>query len=200
MEGDGKVSRRYGLVIDLERCTGCHTCTVACKLENGIEEGSWITVRTVGGARMDTAAGRYPELRMGYEPRLCMHCAEPPCIDACPLEAITRRDDGIVLIDAARCDGCRMCLAACPYGAITFDERAGVAGKCHLCAHRIDQGLEPFCVICCQTEAIYFGDLADPQSEVSRLVASGRAFVLLPEEKTGPAVYYLPPLERRGLP
>ena len=194
------MSGRYGLVIDLERCIGCHTCAMACKLENGIEQGSWIKVITVGGDGMDTAGGRYPNLSMYYQPTPCMHCAEPPCIDACPLGAIYRRDDGIVLVDRGRCDGCQLCLSACPYEVLHFDAETNLVGKCTLCSHRIDQGLEPFCVLCCETEAMYFGDLADPESEVSKLVATGNTCVLLPDAGTGPAVYYCPPMEPRGLP
>ena len=194
------MSKRYGLVIDLERCIGCHTCTIACKMEHGIEEGSWMEVRTVGGAGMDTAGGEFPNLTMYYEPKPCMHCDEPPCIDACPPGALYKRDDGIVLVDADKCDGCQLCLSVCPYEVLHFDVARNVVGKCTLCAGRIDQGLDPFCVICCQAEAMYFGDLADPDSGVSKLVASRNAYVLLPDAETGPAVHYLPPMAPRGLP
>jgi len=194
------VSKRYGLVIDLERCIGCHTCTIACKVENGIEEGSWMEVRTIGGAGMDTASGEFPDLTMHYEPKPCMHCDEPPCIDACSPGALYKRDDGIVLVDTDKCDGCQMCLSVCPYGVLHFDAAKNVIGKCTFCAGRIDQGLDPFCVICCQGEAMFFGDLADPESEVSRLAASRDAYVLLPGAETGPAVRYLPPMKPRGLP
>jgi len=173
---------------------------VACKLENGVEEGSCINVTTIGGDRMDTAGGEFPNLRMHYQPKPCMHCAEPPCVDACPLGAIYRRDDGIVLVDASKCDGCQICLAACPYEVLLYDSAANLVSKCTLCSHRVDQGLEPFCAICCEGEAIYFGDLADPASEVSKLVASRNAYVLLPDSGTGPAVHYCPPMEPRGLP
>ena len=193
------MSKRYGIVIDLERCIGCHTCTIACKLENGIEEGSWLNVETVGGDGMDTPRGEYPNVKMHYLPKLCMHCDEPPCLDACPLEAISKRDDGIVLIDNEKCDGCEACIAACPYGVILLNREKNVATKCTLCAHRIDKGLEPFCVICCETEAMYFGDIADPESRVSKLIASGKAYVLQPEADTGPAIHYCPPMAPRKI-
>ena len=194
------MSKRYGLVIDLERCIGCHTCTMACKSENGIEQGSWMNVITIGGDGMDTAGGRFPNLTMHYEPKPCMHCAQAPCIDACPLGAIYRRDDGIVILDRDKCDGCEICISACPYDVLLFDSETNLVGKCSLCSHRVDQGLEPFCVISCETEALHFGNLADPESEVSRLIAAKSAFVLLPEQGTGPGVYYMPPMEPRGLP
>ena len=186
------MAKRYGLAIDLERCIGCHTCTIACKLENGIEEGSWIKVRTIGGPHPDTPSGEHPELSMHFLPVLCMHCAQPPCLDACPLQAISRRGDGIVLIDESKCDGCQACLPACPYGALMYDAERNVARKCTLCAHRVDEGLEPFCVVCCETEAMYFGDLQDPDSPVSRIVAQRSAEVLHPEKGTQPAVYFCP--------
>lgn len=188
---------RYGLVIDLERCIGCHACTMACKVENNIELGSWIRVEMLDGQRLDTARGQFPELTMHYLPLTCMHCQDPPCLDACPTDAIYQRDDGVVILDISKCNDCQACLTACPYSVILHNETTGLATKCHLCAHRIDQGLLPFCVLCCEDQAIHFGDLSDPQSQVSRLIAQRVAYTLKPEEKTGPAVYYLPPLSRR---
>ena len=193
------MSKRYGIVIDLERCIGCHTCSIACKLENGIEEGSWIKVETVGGKGMDTASGEFPDVKMHFLPKLCMHCAKPPCIDACPLGAIYKRDDGIVLVDADKCDGCEICVLACPYDVLNFDPETNLVAKCNLCSHRVEQGLEPFCVICCEDEAIHFGDLADPTSQVSKLVASKNAYVLSPEAGTEPAIHYCPPMIPRGI-
>lgn len=190
---------RYGLVIDLERCIGCHACTIACKVENGIEHGSWIRVEMRDGQPLDTARGQFPELTMHYLPLTCMHCQNPPCMGACPTDAIYRRDDGVVILDIAKCNGCQACLTACSYRVILWDETTGLATKCHLCAPRLEQGLEPFCVLCCEDQAIHFGDLSDPHSRVSQLIARRSGYTLKPEEKTGPAVYYLPPLSRRLL-
>ncbi|MFH1140802.1 MAG: 4Fe-4S dicluster domain-containing protein [Chloroflexota bacterium] len=190
------MAKRFGLVIDQERCIGCHACTVACKLENGIETGSWTHVETVGGAEMDTASGTFPHLSMYYTLRFCMHCANPPCLDACPTEAIYKRDDGIVLIDAEKCNGCLACVPVCPYNALTYNEGSGVVEKCTLCSHRIDQGLEPFCVLCCEGNAMLFGDLEDPDSAASRLVTERQGQVLEPDMGTRPAVYFCPPLAR----
>ena len=188
---------RYGLVFDLERCIGCQACTVACKVENSIEQGSWIRVEMLDGQPLDTTKGQFPELTMYYLPVTCMHCQDPPCVDACPTDAIYQRDDGVVILNTSKCNGCQVCLTACPYGAILWVETSNVAAKCHLCASRIEQGLKPFCVLCCESEAIHFGDLSDSGSEVSQLIAQRSAYTLKPEEKTKPAVYYLPPLSQR---
>ena len=193
------MSKRYSIVIDLERCIGCHTCAIACKLENDIEGDSWLHVDTVGGKGMDTASGEFPDVKMHYLPKLCMHCAKPPCIDACPPGAIYKRDDGIVLIDADKCDGCEACIPACPYGVLNFDSEKNLATKCTLCAHRVEEGLEPFCVICCETEAMYFGDIADPESPLSKLIAARNAYVLQPEDGTEPAIHYCPPMSPRKI-
>ena len=153
------MSKRYGLVIDLFRCLGCQTCRIACKVENNLDKGYGIRVDTIGGPYQDTPEGKYPNLSMYYLPVPCMHCDEPPCIDACPEEAIYKRQDGIVLVDEDKCNGCQLCIPACPYDALTYDDHRDVVVKCTLCHQRIDQGLEPFCVALCEDGSIFFGDL-----------------------------------------
>ena len=191
--------KEYGLVVDLERCIGCRTCTIACKVEHGIEIGSGIRVETVGSPHDDTPAGEYPKLSMTFTPMTCMHCKQPPCLDACPAEAIYRRADGIVLIDEGKCNGCQECLPACPYGALVFDSKLGLPRKCNLCFERLDQGLQPFCALCCSEQAISCGDLAEPESAVSRAINQRGAHVLRPELPAGPRVYYCPPAAPRRI-
>ncbi len=191
------MAKRYGLVIDLERCTGCDTCTIACKVENKMEVGSGVRVETVEGTHRDSPVGKYPDLSIYYLPIACMQCDQPPCRDACHAEAIYQRPDGIVLIDEEKCDGCQECLPACPYQALVYDPDRNVVRKCNLCFERLDQGFEPFCALCCGYQAIFWGDLADPESGVSQLIAQRSAYILKPEEETGPAIYYCPPKERR---
>ena len=192
------VKKHYVMVIDLERCIGCEACTVACKKENNGVQGH-IRVNTLDAPQKDTPTGVFPDLRMIFQPSLCNHCEHPPCKDACPLEAITKEDNGLVILNEETCDGCRTCLDACPYGAIIFNDENDKAEKCNFCSHRIIEGLEPFCQICCEGQAIQFGDLNDPESNVSKILTAGNGYRLKLEEGTEPSVYYLPPQEPRGL-
>ena len=180
---------------DQTRCTGCHTCVVACKDWHDLpaELVKWRWVKTY-------EEGTFPDVRVSHVSSSCNHCEKPACAEACPEEAICKRDsDGVVLIDAAKCTGCRICEDACPYGAISFNDEKDKAEKCNLCSHRIEGGVEPFCVICCEGQAIHFGDLSDPDSGVSKILKSNENFRLKPDAGTGPAVYYLPPKIPRGL-
>jgi len=189
--------QRLGLVIDQERCIGCEACSIACCIENQTPN-FWIKIKTQGSSEKDTPEGTYPNLSLKYLPKLCNHCENPPCIDSCPVEAIIKLENGIVFLDQGECTGCEACLTACPYDIIIFNKEAKIAEKCNLCSHRINKGLEPFCVICCEGQAIYFGDLNDPNSKVSRLVYE-KAFQLTPEKGTNPSVYYCPPKPKRSL-
>ena len=131
--------KQYGLVFDLRRCIGCHTCAVACKMENSLEgQYSWMRVLTRNGASADIPIGKYPELSLSWQPITCMHCRKPSCLEACPEDAIHKRSDGIVLIDKEKCTGCQLCMPACPYGVIQFNPREEVAEACTLCSHRVD--------------------------------------------------------------
>jgi molybdopterin-containing oxidoreductase family iron-sulfur binding subunit len=161
---------------------------------------------------MYTPAGEYPDsLSMGFYTLACQHCDAPSCLAVCPVEAIVKREDGIVIQDNEKCIGCKLCIEACPYEGVRsyidgepqfyLDFPAGdaeamahlpnVVEKCMLCAHRLDRGERPACVDLCRTMARFFGDLDDPDSEVSRAIASREYEQLLPEQGTGPNVYFL---------
>lgn len=189
---------RYGLVIDQERCIGCDCCTIACKMEHQLEKG-FIHVFTQGTNAKDCPIGDFPNLTLTFLPKTCNHCENPPCLEVCPAEAITKREDGIVIIDEKLCTGCQSCMEACPYDVIIFDQVKGIAEKCNLCAHRIDEGLEPFCLVCCEGQAIYFGDLSDEYSIVSKVIRERESFRLKEKLGTGPSVYYLKPKPKRDL-
>jgi Fe-S-cluster-containing dehydrogenase component len=198
---------RYGMAIDLSRCVGCHACAMACKAEHGTPSGVW------WGKVLTRETGKYPNARIIYWPVLCMHCENAPCEQVCPTGATYRRADGIVAVDYDKCMGCGYCRIACPYDARSFVEKIepcfpefgltpyedlmyqkhqeGVVEKCNFCLDRLAQGEEPACVTTCPALARYFGDLDDPNSEVSKLIARRDGFQLLPELGTNPAVYYL---------
>ena len=190
--------KNYGMVINQERCIGCEACSVACQIENNTTE-FWIKVETQGGVEKDTPGGKFPNLNLNYLPKLCNHCSNPPCADVCPVEAIQKREDGIVALDQNLCTGCEACIEACPYNVIVFNEENSLAEKCNLCVHRIDDGLEPFCVICCEGQAITFGDLNDSTHRISQLHLEKPNFQLRPELGTNPSIYYLPPKPKREL-
>src|SRR5437588_12263593 len=176
---------RYAFVVDQRRCIGCHACTVACKEENQVPLGAFRTwVKYV-------ERGTFPHTRRYFAVLRCNHCDAAPCVTICPTVALYRRPDGIVDFDGARCIGCKSCMQACPYDALYIDPTTNTAAKCHYCAHRIEVGLEPACVIVCPEQAIIAGDLDDPRTPIARLVAREQVEVRKPEQGTRPKVYYV---------
>ena len=191
------MSTRLGMVIDQERCIGCDACTVACRLENNTTE-HWIQVETQDSQK-DVPSGVAPDMWLKFLPKLCNHCSNPPCVEACPNNAITKTRNGPVVLDRENCDGCQACMDACPYDIIQFNPQKGIAEKCNFCNHRLEEGLEPFCLICCEGQAIFFGDLNDPNSLVSRKIAERETFQLKLDAGTDPSVYYCKMKPRRRL-
>ena len=176
---------RYGFVIDQRKCIGCHACTVACKEENQVPLGAFRTwVKYV-------ERGHYPDTRRYFAVLRCNHCDDAPCVTICPTVALYRRRDGIVDFDGDRCIGCKSCMQACPYDALYIDPATQTAAKCHYCAHRVEVGLEPACVIVCPERAIIAGDLDDPRTQIARLVATEQVQVRKAEQGTRPKVFYL---------
>lgn len=176
---------RYGFAIDQRTCIGCHACTVACKTEHEVPVGQFRTwVKYV-------EKGEFPATTREFAVMRCNHCTDAPCVKICPTKALFKRDDGIVDFDRDRCIGCKSCMQGCPYDAIYIDDDTHTAAKCNFCAHRVDEGLEPACVVVCPTHSIWVGDLDDATSGIARLVNSNPTSVRSPEQNTGPNVFYL---------
>ncbi len=176
---------QLGFAIDQRTCIGCHACTVACKTEHDIPVGQFRTwVKYVD-------AESFPDTTRSFGVMRCNHCTDAPCVKICPTESLFKREDGIVDFDQERCIGCKSCMQACPYDAIYIDKDTSTAAKCNLCAHRVDEDLEPACVVVCPTHSIWVGDLDDPTSGIARLVNDHDTMVRSPEQNTGPNVFYL---------
>ena len=183
-----EASPHWSMLVDTRRCIACQACTMACSMENVSPEGQFRTV-------VATYAVTEPSGKTGLAvlPRLCNHCEEPPCIPVCPVGATFKRKDGIVLVDGERCVGCAYCVQACPYDARFVNHHTGKADKCTFCSHRVEAGLLPACVETCVGGARIFGDINNPQSEISRRLASAKEQirVLKPEAGTNPRVFYI---------
>jgi Fe-S-cluster-containing dehydrogenase component len=204
-----ETNTRLGLVIDLDTCVGCHACAFNCKEWNSGGISAPLTDEDPYGAKPDGVwfnrvhafeVGDGAAGRTVHFPRSCLHCEEPACVTVCPTGASYKREeDGIVLVDEDLCIGCKLCSWACPYGAREYDFDAGVMKKCTLCIDRIyntnleEEDRVPACVSTCPANARHFGDLGDPESEVSRLVAERGGYDLMPEMNMKPTNKYLPP-------
>jgi tetrathionate reductase subunit B len=180
-------------VIDVGICNGCYSCQIACKDEHVGNDWTPIAKPQPDTGQFwlklnEYIRGTVPKVKMHYIPLICQHCDKAPCIPACPIKGVIyKRDDGLVIIDAEKCTGCKACVDACPYGAIYFNDDLNIAQKCTGCAHLLDGGewKVPRCADSCPTEAIKFGE----EKDFKDLIA--KAEVLKPESKTKPRVYYL---------
>ncbi len=177
---------QYGMIIDLRRCIGCQACSIACKAESDVPltvARSWVEY---------TEKGQYPNVGRTFLPRLCNHCSKPHCTRVCPTGATYKRpQDGIVVVDQGICIGCLYCAQACPYTARFLNPVTRYVDKCDLCIHRVANGVVPSCVNTCQGRARIFGDLNDPDSEVSQIVAREPVQVIRRGMGTEPNVYYI---------
>lgn len=141
------------LLIDLDNCVRCYACEIACRQEHGLSfetKSRWCRVETIEPRWIEK------ELHMDFVPTMCFQCNDPACVYFCPVDAISKTENGIVMVDEEICTGCKLCIYGCPYGVMFYDEVKGVAGKCDLCASRIHHGLEPSCVQHCIGGAIQF--------------------------------------------
>lgn len=175
----------FGFIIDNRKCIGCHACTVACKSEHQVPVGvnrTWVKY---------IEKGEFPDTRRLFSVMRCNHCADAPCVEICPVTSLYTRDDGIVDFDSRRCIGCKACTQACPYDAIFMDPSEHTSAKCNYCTHRVDIGLEPACVVVCPEHAIVSGDMDNPDTEISKLLARETVSVRKEEKGTNPKLFYI---------
>jgi Fe-S-cluster-containing dehydrogenase component len=174
------------MAVDTRTCVGCTACVIACKTENDLPDGfarNWITTEVTG---------TFPDLEMEIRSERCHHCEDAPCVAVCPTGASWIGPGGVVLVDPDRCTGCKACIAACPYGARFVDPRSGTVDKCTFCIHRTENGTPTTaCQEICPTESIWFGDINDPDSDISRVLATRDWYTLLPEAGTKPKHFFL---------
>ncbi len=203
---------KLAMAIDVSKCIGCKACAVACKSNNNLPNGVWWNrVDMNEGQDAEAAVGTYPDsLSIGFVPTTCQHCDYAPCIAACESGATQKLDDGTVIIDPELCIGCQSCIAACPYQVRTYIENApeyqtdfalgdadapahieGKTEKCDFCAHRRARNAVPACMELCLARCRVWGDLEDPQSEISKLIAGKETFALMEDEGTSPSTLYI---------
>ncbi|MBN1177010.1 MAG: carboxypeptidase regulatory-like domain-containing protein [Dehalococcoidales bacterium] len=188
---------RYGMVIDIARCCGCYNCFLACKDEHcGQDYPNYAAAQPMTGQFwmniIEKERGQYPKVKLAYIPVPCQHCEDAPCVKSAKDGAVYRRPDGIVIIDPEKARGQKQIVSSCPYGVIYWNAEQDLAQKCTLCAHLLDEGWkEPRCVEVCPTGALVFGDLDDPASGVSRLIAQGNAESLRPGNALKEKVVYI---------
>ncbi len=176
-----ETDQQLGLLIDLDRCIGCHACTLVCQEEHGDPQGvQRMKVPTIGSGHHDIPAGVYPDVWMYFQPRMCQHCINPPCIESCPFNAIEKRDDGVVTIIEEDCTGCNLCPPACPYDVIAINSDDMLVAVCDMCSTRLDEGLHPACEDACPGDAIFFGDINNGDSVINqqKLKLPKQAYVL----------------------
>ncbi|MCL4322481.1 MAG: 4Fe-4S dicluster domain-containing protein [Deltaproteobacteria bacterium] len=198
---DSKPKHHWAMVMDLRKCVGCQACVIACKSENNVPLTVFRTVVQVmetghmvpdkDGTVVTDEGNFTSDVKRFNLPRMCNHCDHPSCVEVCPVKATFKRQDGIVLIDYNLCIGCGTCLQACPYDMRFFNPVQHTADKCTFCVHRIDRGLMPACVTSCVGRARKFGDLNDPKSEVSRLIAEYPTSKLKISTGNDPQVFYI---------
>ncbi len=187
-------NKRYGMVIDTEHCVGCQTCTVSCKISNEVPgDAAWNHLESLDGDVLYQSTGTFPAATLAFRPMLCNHCENPACVAHCPTGAMHKDvATGIVSVDTDVCIGCGYCSWVCPYGAPSMDTVNHVMSKCTFCSEsRLDKDAAPFCVAACPANARIFGNLNDPESEVSKLIQQKHAEPYLREYETRPSVFYI---------
>jgi len=191
--------KKYGIIVDVTRCNGCYNCFLACRDEHcGNDYPGYSAAQPYSGQFwmkiIERERGQYPKVKVAYTPIPCMQCENAPCVEASLNGAACRRADGIVIIDPQKAQGQKQIVNACPYRVIYWNEEKNIPQKCTFCAHLLDQGWkEPRCVEVCPTKALVFGDVNDPNNEISKMIvaAKGKLEVLHPEYGLLPNVRYM---------
>jgi Fe-S-cluster-containing dehydrogenase component len=197
----------YGFIVDTTSCIGCGMCVQACKTENHVPDEcyrTWVERYIItadekvhvdspyGALHGFTSAAVAGQIEKAFfVPKLCNHCAEANCVQVCPVGATYTTSEGMVLVDEKQCVGCGYCVQACPYGARYMHPVRHTADKCTWCYHRVKKGLKPACVVVCPVKARQFGNMNDPQSDISRILQEGRISVLKPETGNNPKTFYV---------
>ena len=188
---------RYGMVIDISKCTGCYNCFLTCRDEfAGNDYAGYAAAQPMTGMNwmrlVEKERGQYPKVKVAYTPVTCMQCDDPGCMKVAQGGAVYRRADGIIIIDPEKAKGQKQIVGGCPYRAIEWNEEKQLPQKCILCAHMLDKGEKvPRCVESCPTGALIFGDLDDPGSVAAKLIAGGGTEALHEEYKMKEKVRYL---------
>ncbi len=175
---------RYAMAVDTLKCVGCSDCVVACQTENNVPLGycrDWV---------VENVSGTYPRVEIEIRSERCNHCDNAPCVRCCPTGASHIVEGGIVMVNPNKCIGCGACIQSCPYDA-RYSHPEGYVDKCTFCLHRLKEDKHPACVEVCPTKCLYFGDLDNPNSEVSIILSKRNWKVLAPEAGTKPQVYFL---------
>jgi Fe-S-cluster-containing dehydrogenase component len=192
-----RIMSNYGMIIDLEKCTGCYNCFLACRDEHYGNDYPPISLAQPFKGHfwmqiIERERGKYPKVKVSFIPKPCMHCDDPPCAKSATNEAIYKRPDGIVIIDPEKSVGQKGIVSSCPHRVIFWNEEKNIPQKCTLCANLLDQGEpEPRCVEACPTGALLFGDLDDPKSEISKIWKSEKTEAFHPEFGLKPRVKYI---------
>lgn len=202
---------KYAMAIDTKRCFGCQTCSVACKMSNNLPKDVRRNhIITSGDTRTDCGGGTFPDIDMKFIPLSCQHCDRPACVEVCPTGASFKTEDGVVLVNTDECIGCKACVLACPYDVRTLldpepeyyldfatgdgyepEHKGGTIDKCNFCYQRIKNGQVPACMELCPGRARYWGDIDDPASEISQVIAGREIMHWLEDEGTAPSTMYL---------
>jgi DMSO reductase iron-sulfur subunit len=176
---------KWGMLIDVSKCVGCHACRIACQNQNGLK------VREYYNRIEEQESGEFPNYSRRFIPIQCQHCDNPPCVKVCPAGACYKRENGVVFVDREKCIGCKYCILACPYNAPIIQEDEEYMHKCTFCIEFVEKDGTPACVATCMTGVRVFGDLNDPESEISRIVVKKKIVRLMEDLDTKPSIYYI---------